>query len=192
MTPKEILQRKIFTPDECHHIMAMKQQVRQYLLNSSSMEKGLLDPSIHLKDIIVAGGCYYSTLHNTAPNDIDVFVLNRTRQLSPDVLPLIRNPYKDIKTGAYLNNPNVVESFIVFEEPHPKMNYIITMYKTREEMIAEFDYLHCCVSYNLDSGVVFISRDVYNAICNKKLIINNKKHLQPYRRDKFLDKGFKE
>jgi hypothetical protein len=126
---------------------------------------------------IIAGGVFYALFRETYYNDIDLFTLNGCITLSA----LDTNIQKN---SEYLrkNTPQIVS---VHREDY--LNTIITNYKTREELIADFDYVHCCVSYDFEK--LWISKDAYDAIMRGKLIVNNASRVSEYRRSKFLKRG---
>ena len=66
--------------------------------------------------------------------------------------------------------------------PHQVM---LSKEKTREELLARFDYKHCCVSYMPFTDKLFITKEAFNSGRFKRLVVNNEKMLKPYRLDKF-------
>jgi hypothetical protein len=80
-------------------------------------------------------------------------------------------------------------TFGVWNDTATKYQYIFTSYKTRRELLESFDYLHCCVSFEDDK--LHINRGIYDAVRDKKLVVNNKAYQRAARRGKFLARGFK-
>ena len=74
-----------------------------------------------------------------------------------------------------------------------KAQYILTTYKTREELLAHFDYKHCKVSYVPENDKLYINRETFDCIKTKTLKWNNKQLDNPrqiYRKNKLLNTGW--
>lgn len=67
------------------------------------------------------------------------------------------------------------------------VQFILTKYKTREELIAHFDFAHCQMNYH--NGTVYVSPRTFNAIQSKELI-NNHDKVQTWRVEKYQAKGY--
>jgi hypothetical protein len=181
----------VFTPLEKDRILDMKNLAKSHI-NLLLSEK-ILDTVQHY--LIVAGGAFPDWYHNTrkGPNDIDVFVLHDE---------IAKN-----KLRAYLgSNGFVTKSLDYLKQTNPgathvqevwegipdgrKYQFIFTDYWTREELIKEFDYKHCMVSYDVGKNQIYITRQIYDAIANKQLIVNNGNRVAEWRRNKFLQRGY--
>lgn len=68
-----------------------------------------------------------------------------------------------------------------------KIQFILTKYKTREDLIAHFDFVHCQMNYH--DHKLFVSPYVLDAIKNKELI-NNQDNVEQWRIDKYKAKGY--
>lgn len=91
---------------------------------------------------------------------------------------------------AYMHNPNIVD---VINNHRTQAQYILTKYKTREELLDHFDYKHCKVSYVPGEDKLYINRETYDCIWKKILKVNNEQPAQQnqvYRRNNFLNKGW--
>lgn len=91
---------------------------------------------------------------------------------------------------AYMHNPNIVD---VINNHRTQAQYILTKYKTREELLDHFDYKHCKVSYVPSEDKLYINRETYDCIWKKILKVNNEQPAQQnqvYRRNNFLNKGW--
>ena len=139
-------------------------------------------------NIIVAGGCWASKLHNEAIKDIDVFILDCSNIEKEGIRDLMKAWDCEDKTDDYArNNDKVTE---VWTSKRNKVQFIFTKHQTRKELIEDFDYVHCKASYN--DGKLYITRKIYDAIVNRHLIVQNNKNIQLWRKAKFLDRGYKE
>ena len=141
-------------------------------------------------NIVVAGGCWASKLHNEAIKDVDVFILDCNNLHKEEILSWIQDWYEDSedKTEDYARNNDKVTN--VWTSKRNKIQFIFTKHKTRKELIEDFDYVHCKTSYT--EGYIYTTRKIFDAIMNKQLIVNNGKNIQLWRKEKFLDRGYKE
>lgn len=177
---------ELFTEIEIEHIKAVKEKIE------AAVPKWVL----HDPYVVIAGGCFASALQSTMIKDFDIFVLGDRKH--PDIekekFRSIRQkmrvslPEINDKTDDYSRNNSAVAA--VWTEKKRKMQFIYTHHDTREELLKDFDYLHCTVSYYL--GKLYISRQIYDAVMERKLIVNNDKNIQQWRREKFISRGYKE
>lgn len=150
------------------------------------------NPSQLMKEFcVVAGGCFVSWHHYTSPKDIDVFVLYNS--LAQQIL----DDYLDkqgftMKNSEYLKQSNKGAKHVqkIWEGNHlgVQFQFIFTDCSTREELLADFDFKHCMTSYHNDK--LYITRNIYNAIRDRVLIVNNAENIMPWRIEKFKEKHF--
>ena len=139
-------------------------------------------------NIVVAGGCWASKLHNEAIKDVDVFILDCSNDEKDIIRDLIKAWDCKDKTEDYArNNDKVTE---VWTSKRNKIQFIFTKHQTRKDLINDFDYIHCKTSYT--EGYIYTTRKIFDAIMNKQLIVQNGKNIQLWRKEKFLDRGYKE
>jgi hypothetical protein len=147
-------------------------------------------------DIVVAGGVWATQLQNEEFKDVDIFVLGDTayphimeqkhttiRELMKSWCPSIEDKTDDYSRG----NKNVKE---VWTSKTLKFQIIFTKHATRKDLINDFDYVHCMASYT--EGKLYLTRKIYSAIMSKKLIVQNNKNIQLWRKGKFYDRGYTE
>ena len=161
------------------------------------------------RNVVIAGGFFTSTIQNSKFKDIDIFVLNndvsvyndltqgfvRQSMAGPDTMRVTDDPtgqkeWSRSEIMKYNHNPNILD---VINNNHTKAQYILTTYKTREELLAHFDYKHCKVSYVPQEDKLYINRETFDCIKNKILKWNNKQLDNPnqiYRKNKFLNEGW--
>lgn len=68
-------------------------------------------------------------------------------------------------------------------------SFITKFYGLPKHVKSEFDYLHCTPHFR--NGTLYISEKQFDAIVNKKLIVNNKHNVKQYREMKFLERGYR-
>lgn len=180
------LRGQLFSYSENTRVFDSKKQIEKFLpewIKNSS-------------DVVVAGGCFASSLLGDTIKDIDIFVLGNSKYPATETIThnniksLMIKSFPDVhdKTLDYVrNNDAVVE---VWTEKKKKLQFIFTHHISRQDLIKDFDYVHCMTSYQ--QGKLYITRKIYDAIMDKELIVNNGKNVQEWRRNKFLDRGYKE
>lgn len=181
----------IFSPSEKDKILVMKSLAKSHI-NLMLGEKILDYVGQYL---VVAGGAFPDWFHSTrnGPKDIDVFVLHDETAKNKLRAYLGSNGFV-LKSTDYLKqtNPGATHVQEVWEgiPDGRKYQFIFTDYLSREELIKEFDYKHCMVSYDVGKNIIYTTRSIYNAIANKQLIVNNENRVVEWRRNKFLQRGY--
>lgn len=114
----------------------------------------------------IAGGAIVSTLQKTEIQDIDVYFRDENS----------RDKFVKLATSFGFNKTvNCYETFC--SKLNLNVQFIVTFTGTPEEMIENFDFIHCKVAYDyVTNNVVYgnpkKSMSVIKAIYNKKLAIN--------------------
>ena len=166
----------MFTADEKNHILHVKQSI-SLLVDKLNIPKTPYS--------FIAGGIFYSIFHGIKYKDIDVFVINGFQKSESPLTPdSIRQNNSDYITQL---NSNISDVYI---DDTLKVNTIFTRFDTRKDVISDFDYYHCCVSYDFNN--LYISKEAFDAIMKKKLVVNNPKIVYDKRKNKFLKRGFTE
>lgn len=150
---------------------------------------------------VIAGGVFASIFHKEKINDIDVFILGEHHIISSEdwITPnydafstLIR--YKEglwnvkfrLNEEDKYHNPHV---FGTATHKESGIQYVMTDHLTRQDLLKDFDFVHCTVSYH--EGKLNINRGAYDAIANKHLVPQNrKKKIKQWRQDKFIRRGW--
>jgi hypothetical protein len=177
----------LFNNNECIKILEVKREIKQFLNNH--IERSLFD----MKDVIVAGGCFASMINNEEIKDIDVFILDNENNRSAihdmiNLAKLSNNPNAKVGNNEYMANEKIEATITYYST---KIQFIVTRYKTREELINHFDFNHCCVSYDYTSDKLFLSRKTFDAIKSKTLIPNSNRYPEKWRYEKFWKRGWK-
>lgn len=171
------LKSDIFTKEEIAHI--------NYTKKRAAVVGAIFGEN---KSIVIGGGCFASWFTEQPIKDIDVFVLDDPADQAK-IRDSMKKSFYDIRntTEDYVRENKFVSE--VWNSDKSQIQVIFTKYKTREELIKHFDYLHCTVTYNQDK--LYITRKAYDAIMNKYLVVNNKDNLKKYREEKFLGRGYR-
>lgn len=147
---------------------------------------------------ILSGGCFTSLLHYEPVNDYDLWCRDF------DGSAMIEEYLKEYKgkdsfgaeIGAENVNPkyndNFVDGKIVTANATTlknKLQFITNV--VYADAKKSFDFLHCTVSYDFKKDKLFISPKQMQSILDKKLVINNISTIKEYRRNKFIERGWK-
>jgi hypothetical protein len=142
-------------------------------------------------NMIIAGGFFTSFFERKDYKDLDVFILNSAGLFENCVVNTGNVPWKfreNDGTSHYFKNPHILKTAT---NDRNRVQFILTDYETREELIAGFDFVHCTISYSPLVDKLFITRRAYDANENKRLINNSKTEPVPtWRLQKFLDRGW--
>ena len=204
----------MFNTSEAAAIYRIKNRVKEYW-SAATFHRGLRQlefDRLQPDTIVIAGGCFTSFLHDekpklmgfsimqaelVKPKDIDIFVL--------DNLEAIKTAMEHLHDGAESHtqdddpqydksasklNANIV-NVVNRKVDGVKYQWIFTRYKTRQELINHFDFVHTKVSYDPITDKLYLSPETYHAIMNKELIKNGNNIIAVWRFDKFTKKGWK-
>jgi hypothetical protein len=139
------------------------------------------------EQLVIAGGCFTSLFHSDTVKDYDFFILNSTHEqdklfektiLKHGDMSYIKN--KNIK-ATHTNTSNAVQ-------------WILTSYKNRKELIDSFDMLHCTISYVPHEDALYVSPLTLHCIKNKIMRPNLKRkpeEIEYWRIEKFRVRGWK-
>lgn len=183
--------QNVFNDGEVNELLRWKDLSFQALIQTLEL------PVSYHKSIVLAGGVYISWHHKENIKDIDVFILQDGHEAS--ILYYLKSKVGSIFSTGIENtpdykrdNPNIEDVYNAKSIlSHAQYQFIFTKYKTREELINHFDFLHCTPNYY--NGNLYVRRDAFDAIRDKKLIVHNKDNQVEWRKNKFLThRGFTE
>ena len=183
-----------FSDVETAQIYKLKQQARDLLDNKDRNQINLFD-FIPKKYVVLAGGCFTSWYHGQRPKDYDVFILKNKHhsKLIDHFDALCRVSPKRFQSTdmEYIRGHGLnAEITSVFIDNDTKVQYIVTEYETRKDLIDHFDAEHCCVSYEAEADKIFISPLALDCIENKRLKNHNQNQIADWRTKKFTQRGF--
>lgn len=139
---------------------------------------------------VIAGGAFVSLFHGESVKDYDVFFLaDPTRpDLHKIILDNLQKAYPGLIDNTHIygrDNENITG---VHDAYNQKIQFIFTKFTKREEVIANFDYVHCMASFQ--KGKLYITRSIFDAVRDKKLIVNNTDRIRSRRQEKFAKRGW--
>lgn len=204
--------KETFSKKEIENIYRMKNEIEDLIKTKELFEYYIVStPTATDKftkhsyrnhpSFVIAGGVFASIFHKEKINDIDVFILGEHHIISSEdwITPnydhfssLIR--YKEgrwnvqfhLEEDDNYHNPHV---FGTATHKESGVQYIMTDHLTRQDLLKDFDFVHCTVSYH--EGKLNINRGAYDAIANRHLVPQNRKmKIKQWRRDKFRGRGW--
>lgn len=182
---------QMFNDNEKMDVITVKERLIDQL--SSRLDKFPADLMALLRDnAILTGGASSSTFHNEEVNDYDLYLMDskaittfEIMRKMPDINALIEdvNPkYNSVSINGKLITANATT--------FKNKIQVITM--ATAEARKKFDYVHCMPYLSLSTRNFYISKQQYDAIKGKKLVINpNADRVDDHRKMKFVEKGWK-
>lgn len=141
----------------------------------------------------ITGGFIASTLQHETPKDIDIYI--KTSEASAKTLEILMqhtDAIKEASEGQYpglqINGKLVTANAITMETNH---SFITKMSGDPATVRKTFDYVHTCAYYDVFTDTLYISRAQYDAIIQKRLLVNNFAAIKLEREAKFLKRGYK-
>jgi len=185
---KEESAKKLFSTKEQLMLTTIKNDLHTVYHNKRSIME---NQTWNRDRMVIAGGCFASMIIGEEVKDYDVFLLYDEHNAKiMDYMETKWRDREDVRIGSsgYMNNDRIKKTMF-FEQS--KCQYILTDFKTREELINSFDFKHCRVSYDLMTEKLYITRETMDAIINKTLAPNTDKTPEYWRYQKFFDRGWK-
>lgn len=204
--------KETFSKKEIENIYRMKNEIEDLIKTKELFEYYIVStPTATDKftkhsyrnhpSFVIAGGVFASIFHKEKIFDIDVFILGERHIISSEdwITPnydhfssLIRYKEGDWYVKFRLDEDDKYHNPHVFGTASHKesgVQYIMTDHLTRQDLLKDFDFVHCTVSYH--EGKLNINRGAYDAIANKHLVPQNrKKKIKQWRQDKFISRGW--
>jgi hypothetical protein len=181
-----------FSADDVARIGDLKRRAQIAWNSIKSIQDRFFGMMITETRFVLAGGCFTSWYHGESPKDHDVFVLDWKggKVFAGAFLSWPEDRYKigDINYLKAMNHSAKLVDIILDKQTN--VQYIMTEYKTREELIKHFDVEHACVSYTPHDDKLYVSPLAFDCIKNKKLMAHSGK-IAHWRKHKFKLKGFK-
>ena len=141
--------------------------------------------------VYLSGGAIASLLQLEEPKDFDFYFEDLDSMVKfQSHLQMCELFIKDVdsKYGNFGVNGKMITANAITMDDN---NSFITMIAGQPKTIKHcFDYLHCTPHFK--DGKLYISEKQFDAIVNKKLIVNNPSKVKEYRHQKFSERGYKD
>jgi hypothetical protein len=183
-----------FTTAEKTKILRLKSELTaQFSVKMSAISDNLFQAQVR-ENCIITGGAIASCFHSEKINDIDLYAKDQTslNALKSYILESMKADIKEMK--AYdLDGP------IPPAKTHMITNNAVTMkgdlqfiyLGTADQCRLKFDFIHCMPWFDIKTQKLYISRDQYDSIAMKRLILNSVGEPAKFRRiDKYTKRGW--
>jgi hypothetical protein len=148
----------------------------------------------YFKECILTGGCFASLFLEEEVHDWDVYLrdsvtISRFESFVMSDTPTL-NEVADVTSG-YMTITNV-DGKLVTANAVTFKNGLQVITRTDKAHRETFDFVHCMPYFDMATQQLFISRQQYDAIKNKKLIKNpkHKENMNHHRAGKLLERGW--
>ena len=194
--------RRIFSVKENEKILDLKNRIGNLLAVETipeAIRAEYKDSPDGGDRFIIAGGCFTSILQDSKPNDYDLFILGYSHdQLNYEnnSIQIELNTIADIDPSrfaifdhaGYERNPNILKTFL---DKKTRIQYIFTSYKTRKELVDHFDFVHCCISFDIGKNKLYLSKETYDLNMHKVLKKNpTSEKIHQDRINKYVNRGW--
>ena len=190
----------VFSVEETRHINSIKIEIQEIIDKTNAFHQKTVSQlsyspkSNWMSECVIAGGCFASMLNDDAVKDIDIFILNNQKWIY-DILKMpdgqaISSFRPDLiiqKEEGYHDNAHILGTAL---NTDTNVQYILTDHKSRKDLIDDFDFEHCKVSYYLEDEKLYISKKTYDCIRNKQLVPSQHRPPTLWRLKKFIHRGW--
>lgn len=186
-----------FTTAEKTKILRLKSELTaQFSVKMSAISDNLFQAQVR-ENCIITGGAIASCFHSEKINDIDLYAKDQTslNALKSYILESMKADIKEMKRYDIedANDP------IPPAKTHMITNNAVTMkgdlqfvyLGTADQCRLKFDFIHCMPWFDIKTQKLYISRDQYDSIAMKRLILNSVGEPAKFRRiDKYTKRGW--
>lgn len=150
-------------------------------------------PNLPWQNIYLTGGAIASRLQDTTVNDWDFYCVDKTTSdlvietLKKDYMNEIADADEKYSMMTDGSGKLITAQAITMKD---KAQFISMIHGEPKEVKYHFDYLHCTPHYDLNTNKLYISEKQFDCIVNKVLVVNNPKAVTPWRKEKFLARGY--
>lgn len=185
-----------FSKEETDEILVAKNIIKTYVNGTKRLYAWSKNIFNRPEYFYISGGAIASILLNEAPKDFDVYC--RNQKAGDAVRELLTSAYssqiKDVDEKYREVDCWKIPGKMVTEKSitmNNNMSFIVMNYGEPSEIKASFDFLHCTPHYDIADDKLYISRDQYDSIKSKTLVVNNADRVTPWRVKKFMKRGWK-
>ena len=182
----------MFNEIETANILSRKQEIVRHfedMIQQPWFDSGL---AIDWKKFYLTGGAIASLFQGEKPKDWDIYCSSviemesvmKMLLASKEHIADVRENYIDV----YGTNGKMITNYAITMKDGT--SFIILLTKPASDLKKTFDYLHCTPHYDIVDRKLYISRAQYDAIVNKKLVVNNASMVKEWRTQKFLSRGY--
>lgn len=180
----------MFSDTERKIILKVKEMIEARFADFK--RKPYYNPELPWDKVYLSGGAIASLLQLEEPKDFDFYfedlhAMAKFQKHLTSCELFIKDINPKYSTGTSINGKLITSNAITMDDNN---SFITMIAGTPKTLKYTFDYLHCTPHYF--GGKLYISERQFDAIVNKKLIVNNPSMVKEYRREKFLKRGYKD
>lgn len=183
-----------FTDEQKKNIYSVKSVILLYFENFKAQP--WYDSNLPWNKVYLSGGAIASLFQNEKPKDWDLYFEDDSTQsifhehlTSSSIKEYIEDVNEKYQEYLGVDGKMITSNSITMKGGD---SFIICMNGKPKDVKQKFDYLHCTPHYDIMNMKLYISHKQYQAIVNKKLIVNNKSSITKHRKIKFIERGYTE
>ena len=178
-----------FTTSEKTKILRLKSELTaQFSVKMSAISDDLFKAQVR-ENCIITGGAIASCFHSEKINDIDLYAKDQAslNTLKIYILESMKAEIKEMKaydvnsTAGYMITDNAVTL---------KGDLQFIYLGTADQCRLKFDFIHCMPWFDIKTQKLHISKDQYDAIADKRLLVNPLGNVKFKRIDKYTKRGW--
>jgi len=186
-----------FSRAEKTKILRLKSELTApFSVNISAIPDSLFQTSVR-ENCIITGGAIASCFHSEKINDFDLYAKDQPSLniLKSYILVDMKSDIKEMKRYDIEDPENPIPQ----AQTHMITNNAVTMrgdlqfvyLGTADQCRQKFDFIHCMPWFDIKTQKLYISRDQYDSIATKRLILNKSSEQVKFRRvDKYTNRGW--
>ena len=178
-----------FTTSEKTKILRLKSELTaQFSVKMSAISDDLFKAQVR-ENCIITGGSIASCFHSEKINDFDLYAKDQASLniLKIYILESMKADIKEMKaydvnsTAGYMITDNAVTL---------KGDLQFIYLGTADQCRLKFDFIHCMPWFDIKTQKLHISKDQYDAIADKRLLVNPLGNVKFKRIDKYTKRGW--
>ena len=186
-----------FSIAEKTKILRLKSELTaQFSVKMSAISDNLFQTYVR-ENCIITGGAIASCFHSEKINDFDLYAKDQSSLniLKSYILVDMKADIKEMKRYDIEDVDNPIPE----AQTHMITNNAVTMrgdlqfvyLGTADQCRLKFDFIHCMPWFDIKTQKLYISRDQYDSIATKRLILNQSSEQVKFRRvDKYINRGW--
>ena len=178
-----------FTTSEKTKILRLKSELTaQFSVKMSAISDDSFKAQVS-ENCIITGGAIASCFHSEKINDFDLYAKDQAslNTLKIYILESMKADIKEMKaydvnsTAGYMITDNAVTL---------KGDLQFIYLGTADQCRLKFDFIHCMPWFDIKTQKLHISKDQYDAIADKRLLVNPLGNVKFKRIDKYTKRGW--
>jgi hypothetical protein len=190
----------MFKANEIDKILSAKREIESFLNDCvTKAEWAKIIPwSLFNNNTYITGGAIASLIQGEKPKDYDFYFKDAKTMKSflgwfsqnntGGIMAHVKDVDEKYKNIMGKNGKMITANAITLTND---ASFITKWWGEPGELRKKFDYVHCLPYYDLKTKELYISEKQYEAIINKRLIVNNPESVVDSRKWKFEQRGYK-